>query len=145
MKEHPIGNLMETTMEKIRNMIDVNTIIGTPVKTDDGTTVIPISTVSYGFAAGGSDIPSKQTTDTKSFFGGGSGAGVSIKPVAFLCISKDGDIKLINMETGNSPIEKIAEAVPTVIDKISATVNKNKKDKKKDEKTANVKLDDPEL
>lgn len=145
MKEHPIGNLMETTMEKIRNMIDVNTIIGTPVKTDDGTTVIPISTVSYGFAAGGSDIPSKQTTDTKSFFGGGSGAGVSIKPVAFLCVSKDGDIKLINMETGNSPIEKIAEAVPTVIDKISATVSKNKKDKKKDENIANVKLDDPEL
>jgi len=145
MQDHPIGNLMETTMEKIRNMIDVNTIIGTPVKTDDGTTVIPISTVSYGFAAGGSDIPSKQTTDTKSFFGGGSGAGVSIKPVAFLCISKDGDIKMINMETGNSPIEKIAEAVPTVIDKITTTVNKNKKEKKKDEPKANVKLDDPEL
>ena len=72
--EHPIGSLMDTTMEKIKEMIDVNTIIGEPITSPDGTLIIPVSKVSYGFAAGGSDLPTKK--ENKDCFGGGSGAGV---------------------------------------------------------------------
>ena len=71
--EHPIGSLMDTTMEKIKEMIDVNTIIGEPITSPDGTLIIPVSKVSYGFAAGGSDLPTKK--ENKDCFGGGSGAG----------------------------------------------------------------------
>ena len=78
--EHPIGSLMDTTMEKIKEMIDVNTIIGEPITSPDGTLIIPVSKVSYGFAAGGSDLPTKK--ENKDCFGGGSGAGVTIQPVA---------------------------------------------------------------
>ena len=151
MSGHPIENMMETTMDRIRSMVDVNTIIGSPVSTPDGTTVIPISSVSYGFAAGGSDIPSKQTTESKTFFGGGSGAGITIKPVGFLCIQKDGQIKLIKLETADSPVEKIADAVPTAIDKIAETLNKNKAKKKEKEKEKDIRkpiasaVDDPEI
>ena len=87
---HPINSLMDTTLKKIKEMVDVNTIIGDPITTPDGTTIIPVSKVSYGFASGGSDLPTKR--DSKDCFGGGSGAGVTIKPVGFLTIYK-GDIK----------------------------------------------------
>ena len=147
MSGHPIENMMETTMDRIRSMVDVNTIIGNPVSTPDGTTVIPVSSVSYGFAAGGSDIPSKQTTETKNFFGGGSGAGITIKPIGFLCIQRDGQIKLIKLETADSPVEKIAEAVPSAIDKIAETFKKNKSNKKEKEirKPVSSVADDPEI
>ena len=81
MSEHPIQGLMSTTMQKIREMVDVNTIIGEPILSPDGTVIIPVSKVSFGFASGGSDIPSKQPKD---IFGGASGAGVSIQPLYFL-------------------------------------------------------------
>ena len=80
--EHPIGSLMDTTMEKIKEMIDVNTIIGEPITSPDGTLIIPVSKVSYGFAAGGSDLPTKK--ENKDCFGGGSGAGVTIQLLHFL-------------------------------------------------------------
>ncbi|MDD5923666.1 MAG: GerW family sporulation protein [Clostridia bacterium] len=150
-EQHPIENLMGTTMENLRNMADVNTIVGTPVTTPDGSTIIPISSVSYGFAAGGSDIPSKRTTETKGFFGGGSGGGITIKPVAFLCIKNDGSIQLINMDSERSDIEKISEAIPSAIDKIVETINKNKKEKDPDKKNRMSRKnsesmpDDPEI
>ena len=130
MAEHPIEGLMETTMEKIRSMVDVNTIIGNPIVTADKTTIIPISSVSYGFASGGSDLPSKNTTDTKKFFGGGSGAGISIKPIAFLCVSSNGDIRMLNVNEEEGPAQKFAEMVPGVVEKISGVFKKNKKEKK---------------
>ena len=128
MEKHPIGELMETTMSKIREMIDVNTIVGTPVKTDDGITLIPVSKVSFGFASGGSDFQSKnQQPGNPSNFGGGSGAGVSISPVAFLVV-KDGSVKMISAQPSpQSSAEKIVEAVPEIIDKVKEFIP-NKKD-----------------
>ena len=97
MSEHPINNLMGTVMENIKGMIDVNTIIGEPVETSNGTMIIPISKVGFGFAAGGSEIPTKNPGEKP--FGGGSGAGVSISPVGFLVVTAD-QIKMIPVHTG---------------------------------------------
>ena len=89
-QEHPIQGMMGTAMQKIREMIDVNTIIGDPITTPDGTVIIPVSKVSFGFGSGGSDWPNKNTA--KDLFGGGAGAGISINPLAFLVISNGGQI-----------------------------------------------------
>ena len=86
MSQHPIEGLMDVTLERIKSMVDSNTIIGNPINMADGTLVLPISKVTFGFASGGADFPSKTTKD---LFGGGGGAGVSIQPVAFLVV-KDG-------------------------------------------------------
>ena len=91
----PVSELLGISIEKIKEMADVNAIIGEPIKLPDGTTIIPVSKVSYGFASGGSDLPSKYDKD---LFGGGAGAGVSIKPEGFLVISPDGSAKMVNME-----------------------------------------------
>lgn len=120
MSEHPIQGMMGTTMEKIREMVDVNTIIGDPITTPDGTVIIPVSKVSFGFAAGGSDFPSKQEKD---LFGGGSGAGVSIQPLAFLVVSK-GEVKVLQMETANSTADKVVNIVPGVVDTLSGLFGK---------------------
>ena len=85
---------MNTSMEKIRDLVDVNTIIGEPISSPDGTTIIPISKVSFGFVSGGSDLP---TSVPKDVFAGGAGAGISIKPQAFIVISKDGDAKILEL------------------------------------------------
>lgn len=124
MANHPIEGMMDTTMDKIRQMVDVNTIIGEPVICPDGTVIIPVSKVSYGFAAGGSDLPTKTE---KELFGGGSGAGVSIQPVAFLVVN-DGNVKMLNMEYDGAT-DRIVGMVPDVVDKISELFKKNKKDK----------------
>ena len=84
-----VEGLMGVSVEKIREMVDANTVIGTPIVVADGVTIIPVSKISYGFASGGSDLPSKSSSD---LFGGGAGAGINITPVAFLTV-KDGEIK----------------------------------------------------
>lgn len=94
MSEHPIESLMGVTMQKIREMVDVNTIIGDPITTPDGTVIVPVSQVSYGFASGGSDFPSKK--DGRDCFGGGSGAGIKITPVGFLTVCK-GEVRMIRL------------------------------------------------
>ncbi|MBQ8056801.1 MAG: GerW family sporulation protein [Ruminococcus sp.] len=121
--DHPINSLMDTTMKKIKEMIDVNTIIGDPITTPDGTTIIPVSKVSYGFASGGSDLPTKK--DNKDCFGGGSGAGVTINPVAFLYVSK-GNVKLIPIEKYDGAVDRIVGMVPEVLDKVSDMLKKDK-------------------
>lgn len=121
--DHPINSLMDTTMKKIKEMIDVNTIIGDPITTPDGTTIIPVSKVSYGFASGGSDLPTKK--DNKDCFGGGSGAGVTINPVAFLYVSK-GNVKLIPIEKYDGAVDRIVGMVPEVLDKVSDMIKKDK-------------------
>ena len=93
-----IGNIMGITMDKLREMVDVNTIVGEPIELKDGTTIIPISKVSFGFASGGSDLPVKTEKD---MFGGGAGAGVSIQPLAFLVVYK-GEAKLMQMSVNAS-------------------------------------------
>ena len=113
--EHPINDLMGVTMEKIREMVDVNTIVGTPITCADGATIIPISKVSYGFASGGSDLPAKVEKD---LFGGGSGAGISIQPVAFLVILS-GEVKLMQLSIDASTPNALINLVPDVMEKIS--------------------------
>lgn len=127
--EHPIGNLMDTTMNKIKEMIDVNTIVGEPIVSPDGTLIIPVSKVSYGFAAGGSDLPTKK--ETKDCFGGGSGAGVTIQPVAFLTVYK-GDVKLIPVEKFEGSSDRLVGMIPDVIDKVKDIFKKDKKEKTDD-------------
>ncbi len=123
---HTIGNIMGVTMEKLKEMVDVNTIIGDTVMLPDGTSIIPISKVSFGFASGGSDLPSKSE---KELFGGGSGAGVSIQPLGFLVVYK-GEAKLLQMSVNASTPNALASMIPEVIDKISGMLgkDKNKKD-----------------
>ena len=113
--EHPIGSLMDTTMEKIKEMIDVNTIIGEPITSPDGTLIIPVSKVSYGFAAGGSDLPTKK--ENKDCFGGGSGAGVTIQPVAFLTVYQ-GDVRLVSVDREEGTADKLVNMIPDVLKKV---------------------------
>ena len=126
--ELPIQGLMSTTMEKIREMVDVDTIIGEPITVADGTVIIPVSKVSFGFASGGSDLPTKAQKD---LFGGGGGAGISIQPIAFLVVS-NGDVKLLQMSMNANSSNAIINMVPEVLDKVS---NLFKKDGKTEEKT----------
>ena len=122
MDNHPIGDLMETTMQKIREMVDVNTIIGQPIQTGDGVTLIPISKVSFGFASGGSDIQAKQQDQSKGF-GGGSGAGVKISPVAFVVVKGD-NIRIMSISSSETAVDKLVDSVPDMIDKISGLFKK---------------------
>lgn len=121
--EHPIGSLMDTTMEKIKEMIDVNTIIGEPITSPDGTLIIPVSKVSYGFAAGGSDLPTKK--ENKDCFGGGSGAGVTIQPVAFLTVYQ-GDVRLVSVDREEGTADKLVNMIPDVLKKVKGVFKKNK-------------------
>jgi sporulation protein YtfJ len=147
MSEHPIESLMGVTMQKIKEMVDVNTIIGDPITTPDGTVIVPVSKVSYGFASGGSDFPSKK--DGKNCFGGGSGAGITINPVGFLTVSK-GEVKLVNIGEEEDAIEKVISMVPDVVDKVSSFFKKDKKSSKsksesKPAKTPEVTVEDSEI
>lgn len=121
--EHPIGSLMDTTMEKIKEMIDVNTIIGEPITSPDGTLIIPVSKVSYGFAAGGSDLPTKK--ENKDCFGGGSGAGVTIQPVAFLTVYQ-GDVRLVSVDRDEGTADKLINMIPDVLKKVKGVFKKDK-------------------
>ena len=125
MNEHPINSLIDTTLKKIKDLVDVNTIIGDPITTPDGTTIIPVSKVSYGFASGGSDLPTKK--ESKDCFGGGSGAGVTINPIGFLTVHK-GDIKLIPIEKYDGAMDRVVGMIPDVFDKVTEYFKKNKKE-----------------
>ena len=109
MSDNQVNNLLGVTMEKIKQMVDVNTVIGDPVTTPDGTTVIPISRVSYGFASGGSDLPSK-AQPSSGLFAGGSGAGITINPIAFLAI-QNGNVRILQIE----PLEKRKKSKMTIV------------------------------
>ncbi len=137
--EHPIGNLMDTTMNKIKEMIDVNTIVGEPITSPDGTLIIPVSKVSYGFASGGSDLPTKK--ENKDCFGGGSGAGVTIQPVAFLTVYK-GDVKLIPVEKYDGTADRLVGMIPEVIDKVKDAFKKDKKQSNAGDDFSEITMDD---
>lgn len=127
--EHPIGNLMNITMEKIKEMIDVNTIIGEPITSPDGTLIIPVSKVSYGFASGGSDLPTKK--ENKDCFGGGSGAGVTIQPVAFLTVYQ-GDVRLVSVDSEEGTADKLVNMIPDVLKKVKGVFKKDKNESSDD-------------
>ncbi len=116
-EQHPIQGLMYTAMQSIRDMIDVNTIVGDPVESPDGTVIIPISRVGLGFGVGGSEYASDKSSDG-NMFGGGAGGGVSITPVAFMVVGK-GQIRLMPVNPENNIYDRILDMVPVAIDKIA--------------------------
>ncbi|MBQ3092919.1 MAG: GerW family sporulation protein [Clostridia bacterium] len=118
-----IENLMDSTLSKLKEIVNADTIIGKPINAADGTVVIPVSKVSYGFASGGSDLCSDKTD--KNLFGGGNGAGVNISPVAFLVIS-GANVKLLQIESFSSSLDRVISMAPDVIDKISKFLKKKK-------------------
>lgn len=133
MDEHPIENLMQTAMDSIQKMINVNTVIGDPVETPNGSVIIPVSRVSCGFAAGGSEFSSpdgeenedkKKENTSKMPFGGGSGGGVSVKPVGFLVVSQD-HVRLLPVE-GNVIADRLIDEMPNLMDKFSQVISKKR-------------------
>ena len=132
MKEQSASGILATAIEKIKDMVDCQTIVGDAIDAGDGIKVIPISKVTYGFASGGSDFPTKTSKD---LFGGGGGAGVTIAPVAFLVINNgDVTVKYISEGIENSA-ERIIGMVPDVVNKVSDVVTKLKGDKAADSAT----------
>jgi sporulation protein YtfJ len=131
MSEHPIQGLMKTAMENIKGMVDVNTIVGSPVETPDGSVIMPISKVGFGFAAGGSEF----TTDAEAIangkdtvghnaavnmpFGGGSGGGVSITPIAFLVVGKQG-VNIVSLDNQTHIFERLIDSAPQLVEKIQS-------------------------
>ena len=120
--ENNIGNLMETTMTRLKDIVDVDTVVGTPVTTPDGVTIIPVSRVSYAFASGGSDFRVKDHSNMG--FGGGNGAGVRIEPVGFLII-KDGSVRMMNVTPpASTTLDRIIEKAPELMDTVEQFINK---------------------
>ena len=125
MKDQTAAGILSTTIEKVRQLVDVSTIVGEPIVLSDDITVIPVSKVTYGFASGGSDFPSKNNTQ---LFGGGGGAGITINPVAFLVL-KNGEVTLKHITANDNAAERIVNMVPDVIDKVTEVVGKVKPSK----------------
>lgn len=120
MENTNISALMETTMSKIRDMVDVNTVVGAPITTPDGITIIPVSRISYAFASGGSDFRVKE----KPGFGGGNGAGVKIDPIGFLVV-KEGNVRMVSITPpANNTIDRVIEKAPELMDTIETFFKK---------------------
>ena len=120
MSQHVHG-LMNESMKGLRDLVDVDCIVGEPIVTASGTTIIPISKVTFGFGSAGSDIAKSSKDD----FGGGAGAGVTIQPLCFL-IERDGDVKILNINPSRTTADALVNMVPEAIDRISAMITKNK-------------------
>ena len=118
-----LPNMLENTIAKIREMVDVNSVIGDPITTADGVTIIPVSKVSVGFGGGGSDYVSRNLNKQENPFGGGAGGGVKVTPIAFLII-KDGNVRLLPVGApANTTADRIVEQVPDLLDKVAAFVD----------------------
>ena len=123
-----LPNMLENTIAKIRDMVDVNSVIGNPITTPDGVTIIPVSKVSVGFGGGGSDFVSKNLNKLDNHpFGGGAGGGVKVTPVAFLII-KDGNVRMLPVATpANTTADRLVEMIPDTIDRLSAFIDSHTK------------------
>ncbi|RED61578.1 GerW family sporulation protein [Cohnella lupini] len=141
MSQHPINGLMQTAMENIKDMVDVNTIVGEPVQTPDGSVILPISKVGFGFAAGGSEFSGMEESSASGNkqggqqqdahnasvslpFGGGSGGGVSITPIAFLVVGTQG-VKVVPLDNQTHILERLIDAAPQWVDKLKSVFQKN--------------------
>lgn len=124
MAEKSAGAILTSTIDKIRDLVDTSTIIGEPIYAEDGTTIIPVSKVTYGFASGGADFPSKSNQE---LFGGGGGAGVTITPIAFLVIN-GGEVTLKHITAYDNAAERVVNLVPEMFDKVTGLMNKTKKE-----------------
>ncbi len=138
MADHPIEALMKTAMESIKEMVDVNTVVGDPVETPDGSVIIPISRVSCGFAAGGSEFETggEGSSDKGLPFGGGSGAGVSVQPMGFLVVGNN-QVRLLPVD-GNLVVDRVIDLVPQVVNQIKSMLNK---EQDKPEKITKIELE----
>lgn len=134
MKETPVNKIMENTLEKMREMVDVSTIIGEPIKTGD-TTLIPVSKVSYGFTSGGTDLPSKQNNE---LFGGGGGGGITISPVAFIVIQGE-KVRMMQINNYTSSADRAIAMIPELVDQISQLLKAKDSDKTETENTGSEK------
>ncbi|WML40842.1 GerW family sporulation protein [Neobacillus sp. OS1-2] len=160
MSDHPIQGLMTTAMESLKEMIDVNTIIGDPVETPDGSVILTVSKVGFGFAAGGSEfkLDSSQSQGGQSGgqgqgqgqgqsggksalpFGGGSGGGVSITPIAFLIVNSHG-VKMLHLDESTHLYEKILELAPQAVDKIQQMFSKKEENRQQQSQQQQPKVD----
>ena len=124
---HPLPNMMDTTMGKIREMIGANAIVGDPVQAGDGVTILPISKVSFGFAGGGSDfVPKGVSNNRENPFGGGTGCGVNITPIAFLIVRGD-NVRMMPISMPvDSAMDRLMEQLPDLLDKLSDFMDKRK-------------------
>ncbi|WP_227766115.1 GerW family sporulation protein [Zhaonella formicivorans] len=124
MSDHPIEALMKTAMESIKEMVDVNTVVGDPVETPDGSVIVPVSRVSCGFVAGGGEYEAANGKENEKSlpFGGGSGAGVSVQPVGFLVVGHD-QIRLLPVD-GNAIFDRLIDVTPKVISQIQSFFSK---------------------
>ncbi|CAM3919352.1 GerW family sporulation protein [Lederbergia lenta] len=135
MSEHPIKGLMTTAMENLKEMIDVNTIVGDPVETPDGGVILTVSKVGFGFAMGGSEFNGGGSNDQQDQggelpFGGGSGGGVSITPIAFLVVNKEG-VNMLHLEQNTHLIEKLIDLAPGAVEKVQKMISNNNQLKNK--------------
>jgi sporulation protein YtfJ len=129
MADHPIESLMKTAMENIKEMVDVNTVVGDPVESPDGSVIIPISRVSCGFAAGGGEFETQVREgntgqDSAPLFGGGSGGGVSVRPVGFLVVG-NGQVRLLPVEA-NAIADRLIDMAPQILSQIQSMLGKDK-------------------
>lgn len=144
MGEHPIQKMMETAMKSLKDMVDVDTVVGEPIQAPNNTVIIPVSHVGFGFGAGGSNFGGQSTSEpngrsTEAMFGGGSGGGVSINPLGFLVVTND-TIKLLPVTTKPTTVDKLVDLVPEMISKINSFVKE--KWGKNDEKDETVEFDE---
>lgn len=118
-----LGNLMETAMQNLKSMVDTNTIVGEPIYTPDGITLVPVSRVSMGFGGAGAEFAQNKG------YGGGTGCGVKVEPIGFLIV-KDGSVRMMNViPPANNTVDRIIDLVPTVIDRVDLMVDKIKDNK----------------
>jgi len=142
MTEHPIEGLMKSTMNSLKEMVDVNTIIGDPVQSPDGLVIIPVSKICFGFASGGTEfnkakVPKDNiSSDEKLPFGGGSGAGVSVQPVGFIVVGNN-QIKLLTVDEGNTALSSLFDFMTKIADNINEAMDKNSKNQ-----NPNIDIDD---
>ena len=143
MTEHPIEGLMKTTMNSLKEMVDVNTIIGDPVQSPDGLVIIPVSKICFGFASGGTEFNKIKNTkdlntlDEKLPFGGGSGAGVSVQPVGFIVVGNE-QIKLLTVDEGNTALSSLFDFMGKVTDNIQKAMNKDETSKNLDDNDTSI-------
>jgi sporulation protein YtfJ len=137
----PLESLMNESLKNIKGLVDANTIVGDVITTPDGTTIIPVTRVSFGFGAGGSDFSSKQSSDGK-MFGGGSGGGVTMNPVAFLVVTKD-SVRIIPVSNAMTTAERIVDVMPELVGKLNDFVintGLKKSDKNQDKDSDTIEL-----
>lgn len=127
---HKLPGMLESTIAKMKEMVDVNSVIGDPITTVDGVTIIPISKISVGFAGGGADYVSKNVNKQDNPFGGGVGAGMNVTPIAFLII-KEGNVRMVPVAVpANTTAERVVEMVPDVLDKLTDYIDSRSQKKK---------------